>query len=398
MQSILIAAALALGAAVPMSQATAAGTAQQPVKKSLSAPEVVRHYGTLVHANYADSIASAKTMRRAIQAFLSAPSEQGLQRARQAWIDAREYYGQTEAFRFYAGPIDNDDGPEGQINAWPMDESYVDYVEGNPDAGIINNRKEAITKKRLAELNEHDGEENVSTGWHAIEFMLWGQDLSDQGPGNRPYTDYVDGKKPNADRRRQYLKVVTELLIDDLQSVADQWKPGVAGNFRARFEKTPEDALRRIFVGLGSLSRGELAGERLEVAMASRDQEDEHSCFSDNTHRDAVANAQGILNVWLGRYRRLDGSVLQGPGIRDWVAARDSALADRTTRQIAQSVEAAQAIPAPFDQAIQGARDAASRTRIQATIDSLVQQSKDLVEAASAVGIAQLNLVDPKAP
>lgn len=398
MQSILIAAALALGAAVPMSQAIAAGTAQQPVKKSLSAPEVVRHYGTLVHANYADSIASAKTMRRAIQAFLSAPSEQGLQRARQAWIDAREYYGQTEAFRFYAGPIDNDDGPEGQINAWPMDESYVDYVEGNPDAGIINNRKEAITKKRLAELNEHDGEENVSTGWHAIEFMLWGQDLSDQGPGNRPYTDYVDGKKPNADRRRQYLKVVTELLIDDLQSVADQWKPGVAGNFRARFEKTPEDALRRIFVGLGSLSRGELAGERLEVAMASRDQEDEHSCFSDNTHRDAVANAQGILNVWLGRYRRLDGSVLQGPGIRDWVAARDSALADRTTRQIAQSVEAAQAIPAPFDQAIQGARDAASRTRIQATIDSLVQQSKDLVEAASAVGIAQLNLVDPKAP
>ena len=158
MQSILIAAALALGAAVPMSQAIAAGTAQQPVKKSLSAPEVVRHYGTLVHANYADSIASAKTMRRAIQAFLSAPSEQGLQRARQAWIDAREYYGQTEAFRFYAGPIDNDDGPEGQINAWPMDESYVDYVEGNPDAGIINNRKEAITKKRLAELNEHDGE------------------------------------------------------------------------------------------------------------------------------------------------------------------------------------------------------------------------------------------------
>lgn len=150
-------------------------------------------------------------------------------------------------------------------------------------------------------------------------------------------------------------------------------------------------------MGLGSLSRGELAGERLEVALASRDQEDEHSCFSDNTHRDAVTNAQGILNVWQGSYKRLDGSLLQGPGIKDWVAAKDSALADRTTRQIRQSVEAAQAIPAPFDQAIQGARDSASRARIQATIDSLVQQSKDLVEAANAVGITQLNLVDPKA-
>src|SRR5256885_2355128 len=147
----------------------------------------------------------------------------------------------------------------------------------------------------------------------------------------------------------------------------------------------------------GSLSRGELAGERLEVALASRDQEDEHSCFSDNTHRDAVTNAQGILNVWQGSYKRLDGSELQGPGIKDWVASKDSALADRTTRQITQSVQAAQAIPAPFDQAIQGARDSASRAKIQATIDSLVQQSKDLVEAANAVGITQLNLVDPKA-
>ena len=179
--------------------------------------------------------------------------------------------------------------------------------------------------------------------------------------------------------------------------MADQWKPGSPKNSRAQFEKKPDDALRRIFVGLGSLSRGELAGERLEVALASRDQEDEHSCFSDNTHRDAVTNAQGILNVWQGSYKRLDGSELQGPGIKDWVASKDSALADRTTRQIMQSVQAAQAIPAPFDQAIQGARDSASRAKIQATIDSLVQQSKDLVEAANAVGITQLNLVDPKA-
>lgn len=109
MHPILIAAALALGAAAPMSQAAAAGTVQQPVKKSLSVAEVVKHYGTLVHANYSDSISSAKTMQKAIAAFLAAPSEQGLNQARKAWLDAREYYGQTEAFRFYAGPIDNDE-------------------------------------------------------------------------------------------------------------------------------------------------------------------------------------------------------------------------------------------------------------------------------------------------
>ncbi|MBD9403494.1 imelysin family protein [Comamonas sp. CMM02] len=396
MYRYLIASTLALGAvtATPAFAAQPVAAASASASQ-LKAQDVVQHYSTLVYANYSDTITAAKQMQKAIHAFLAQPSQATQDAARQAWLDAREFYGQTEAFRFYDGPIDNEDGPEGQINAWPMDESYVDYVVGDDNAGLINNRKIPITKKRLADLNEHDGEENISTGWHAIEFMLWGQDLSDTGPGARPFTDFIDGKKPNADRRRAYLKVVTELLIDDLQSVADQWKPGMKKNFRAEFSKGGEESLRKIFVGLGSLSRGELAGERLEVAMASRDQEDEHSCFSDNTHRDAVTNAQGIQNVWLGSYKRLDGSELKGPGLRDWVAAHDAVAAQKTSLQIAKSVASAQAIPAPFDQAIQGARDSAARAKIQATIDSLTQQSKDLVDAAKAVGIEQLNLVEP---
>lgn len=395
MYRYLIASALTLGtlAATPASAAPPAAASARP--SALQASAVVQHYSTLVYANYSDTIAAAQQMQKAIHAFLAKPSHATQNAARKAWLDAREFYGQTEAFRFYDGPIDNADGPEGQINAWPMDESYVDYVVGDDNAGLINNRKLPITKERLAALNEHDGEENISTGWHAIEFMLWGQDLDDHGPGARPYTDFVDGKKPNADRRRAYLKVVTELLLDDLQSVADQWKPGVKNNFRAAFDQGGDESLRKVFIGLGSLSRGELAGERLEVAMASRDQEDEHSCFSDNTHRDAVTNAQGIQNVWLGHYQRRNGTVLQGPGLRDWVAAQDPVIAEKTSLQIAKSVASAQAIPAPFDQAIQGARDSAGRAKIQATIDSLTQQSKDLVDAAKAVGFEQLNLVEP---
>lgn len=395
MYRYLIASALTLGtlAATPASAAQPAAASARP--SALQASAVVQHYSTLVYANYSDTIAAAQQMQKAIHAFLAKPSPATQNAARKAWLDAREFYGQTEAFRFYDGPIDNADGPEGQINAWPMDESYVDYVVGDDNAGLINNRKLPITKERLAALNEHDGEENISTGWHAIEFMLWGQDLDDHGPGARPYTDFVDGKKPNADRRRAYLKVVTELLLDDLQSVADQWKPGVKNNFRATFDQGGDESLRKVFIGLGSLSRGELAGERLEVAMASRDQEDEHSCFSDNTHRDAVTNAQGIQNVWLGHYQRRNGTVLQGPGLRDWVAAQDPVIAEKTSLQIAKSVASAQAIPAPFDQAIQGARDSAARAKIQATIDSLTQQSKDLVDAAKAVGFEQLNLVEP---
>jgi putative iron-regulated protein len=372
---------------------------QPPARKATAqagttAATVARHYAHLVQASYDDTLASTLNLQKAVQALIDAPSDDALKAARKAWLDAREFYGQTEAFRFYGGPIDDKNGPEGRINAWPMDESYVDYVKDSPNAGIINNRKTPISKKQLASLNERNGEENIATGWHAIEFLLWGQDLSTTGPGNRSFEDFVDGKRPNADRRRQYLKIVTELLVDDLTTLTKAWAPA-ATSYRAKFERGGMESVRKIFVGLGSLSRGELAGERLEVALASQDQEDEHSCFSDNTHRDVVNNAKGIQNAWLGQYKRADGTTLAGPSLRDMVNDKNPALAERTSKQIAASVAAAEGIQAPFDREITGAKDAPGRLRVQKTIDSLVQQSKDLVESANAAGITKLTLVKP---
>jgi putative iron-regulated protein len=387
---------LALSATLSLLHAPAHAQAAAPAAASAPAAAtyatVATHYAALVHANYSDTLAAAQEMQTTIKAFVAAPSADGLAAARKAWLGAREFYGQTEAFRFYGGPIDDDKGPEGQINAWPLDESYVDYVQGKPKSGLIANTKFKITKTNLAKFNERGGEENISSGWHAIEFLLWGQDLSETGPGNRSFEDYVDGKTPNADRRRHFLTVATELLVDDLNFLVKAWAPGQK-NYRARFEKGGKESVRKIIVGLGSLSRGELSGERMEVALNSQDQEDEHSCFSDNTHRDIVTNATGIQNVWLGQYKKRDGSVLQGPGVRDLVAAKKADLAEKTTAQIAASVAGAEAIPAPFDRAI--AKGSTGRPAIEKTVASLVEQSKLLVESASAVGIAKLTLVEP---
>ena len=381
---------LAAGAAPAFAQNTTA--AQAP---AVQPNDVARHYAALVLAGYEDTLAAAKVLQARIAAFTTSPSQAALDDARRAWLAAREVYGQTEAFRFYGGPIDDAKGPEGRINAWPMDESFVDSVKGRSGSGLINNRKFAITKASLAKQNERGGEENIATGWHAIEFLLWGQDFSDAGPGNRSFEDFVDGKAPNADRRRQYLAVATELLIDDLSFLTRAWAPNVKNNYRARFEQQGNEALRKIFVGLGSLSRGELAGERLEVALASQEQEDEHSCFSDNTHRDVVANATGIANVWFGRYQRADGSVLQGASLRDLVSARNAAVAEQASRDISASVELAGKLQAPFDQEIKGGKDAPGRQRVQALIASLNAQARDLVTAANAVGITKLTLVNP---
>ncbi|HEX4918264.1 MAG TPA: imelysin family protein [Limnobacter sp.] len=356
---------------------------------------VVKGYADLVYANYSDAVQGAQRLQQAIERLVKSPSASGLEAARKAWLDAREVYGQTEAFRFYGGPIDGEDGPEGQINAWPMDESYVDYVTGQPNSGFINNPKFKITRAALIENNERGGEENIATGWHAIEFLLWGQDLNDNGPGQRPYTDYVKGKGVNAERRGAYLLEVSRLLVDDLKSVTAQWAPGKAGNYRAQFEKQSTESIRKMLVGLGSLSRGELAGERLEVALFSQDQEDEHSCFSDNTHRDAVTNAQGILNVWQGRYKRTNGELLKVPALQELVATKSPEIAQKTTQQIQASLKAAETIQAPFDREILGGADAPGPQRIKATVDSLALQSNLIVEAASALGITQLTLTMP---
>lgn len=382
MKSLLLSAAL-----LAVFAATAQTTAPAPV----TAAAVAADYSKLVYASYTDTLTTAQALNTAIAVLNAAPSADGLTQARKAWLEAREFYGQTEAFRFYAGPIDDKNGPEGRINAWPMDEAYVDYVVGKPTSGIINNPKVKITAKALSALNERDGEENIATGWHAIEFLLWGQDLSETGPGDRSFEDFVDGKTPNANRRREYLKVVSELLVNDLTTVTKAWAPD-ANNYRAKFEKSGTSAVRNMLVGVGSLSRGELAGERIEVALASKNQEDEHSCFSDNTHRDIVANATGIENVWLGRFKRADGSLLQGASLRDLVAAQDAATADRTSAHIAASVKAAEGIHAPFDREIV---DSEGRKRVQAVADALKLQSKDFLNAAKAVGITKLTLADP---
>ena len=121
---------------------------------------VVENYAAGAYSSYARSLTSAQAMDAAIDNFLAAPSQPRLDAAKRAWLLARDDYGVTEIYRFYDGPIDNEEtGPEGLINAWPMDEAYVDYVEGNPNAGIINNPDEfpTIDADLLVSLNEEGG-------------------------------------------------------------------------------------------------------------------------------------------------------------------------------------------------------------------------------------------------
>jgi putative iron-regulated protein len=343
----------------------------------------VTTYARIAHASYEDSAAAAHALDAAVQAFVAAPAESSLEAARQAWRAAREPYLQTEVYRFYGGPIDDEDsGPEGLINAWPLDEAYIDYVDGDAAAGIVNDPSKPISAEELQRMNEQGGEENIATGYHAIEFLLWGQDRDPAGPGNRPASDYVVGGAAtagNAERRARYLTTVSRLLVGHLDELVAAWAPD-ADNYRARFAKDePREGLRRILTGMIVLSGFETGGERLQTALDSGDQEDEHSCFSDNTHRDMVQDIQGIQNVYRGSYTRLSGETVSGTGIREVVAALDPQLASRLDQEIAASLAAAQALQPPFDREI-AADNPEGNARVRALVIALRTQERTLQE------------------
>ncbi|MDX5362838.1 MAG: iron-regulated protein [Pseudazoarcus pumilus] len=380
---------------------------------------VVTHYADLAEAMYADSLAAARALQGAVKALVDGPSKTSLEQARQTWLAARVPYQQTEVYRF-GNPVVDD--WEGKVNAWPLDEGLIDYVDAsygtasdeNPlyVANVIGNTEirfgadvvdtSEITKELLTErLHEIGGvEANVATGYHAIEFLLWGQDLNGNGPGagNRPWTDYAQGAQctgGNCERRARYLEVATELLIDDLEWIVAQW--AADGEARQAVTADPARGLSMALTGLGSLSYGELAGERMKLGLILGDPEEEHDCFSDNTHNSHYYDVVGMRAVYLGEYQRRDGTRLQGPSLSALTAAADTALDAEMRSRLDASLAALDAIRAraeageAYDQLI-AAGNTAGNALIQAAIDALTVQTRSIERVVTALALQPIEI------
>lgn len=428
--------------------------------------QVLNTNADVAYASYSDSVSSAEALKVAIDALVATPSQATLTAARNAWKAAREPYGQTEVYRFRASPIDDtnynaadgEDGPEGSINAWPLGEALIDYVVEGADFGadqvgvsghetgvadpipgnnIINTTSitidEALLEKSATAEDEHD----VISGYHAIEFLLWGQDLNADGsatqprdntPGNRPFTDFAQnatctsGATVNADatvctRRATYLQVATTKLINELKVVRDAWAPGAT--YRASFTTVADieagkAKLVEILTGMGTLSEGELAGERMQIALSANSQEDEHSCFSDNTHRDIWLNAEGVSNAFFGKYAGYDSTLdgtddntaraVDGYGIEDYLKdigktelAAQVAAALATTETNYKAIDAAARGGKPVDVVIQDASGADAKP-MRDTIVSLNAQSTLIGKIATELELGDVStVVDPEA-
>ena len=339
-------------------------------------------YIDLVASSYKKAADDAKTLASAVDAFLAAPSDDTLKAARQAWVAARPAYLKTETFRFYDGPIEE---VEGAINAWPMNEAYIDYVEGKPDSGIINDPKFKLDLGGLEGVNQKQDEADVTTGWHAIEFLLWGQDLSPDGPGNRPFTDYIAGAGSN-DRRREYLKLITDELAHELHELEGAWQLQNAAGYAKKLKAMPErEVIGRMVNGMAILAGFEFMSERLAVALDSGDQEDEHSCFSDTTKQDFVYDLAGIKQVWTG-----DNEGGERAGLNDLVRSQDAALADRVDGLLADAETRVAALGDPWDQVLAKPKDSPERKAAEEVVVALQALGSGLRDAGNKLGVLVL--------
>jgi putative iron-regulated protein len=379
---------------------------------------VLKTYADIALAGYEDSLATAKALDAAVDALIAGPSEDTLKAAKAAWLAARAPYQQTEAFRF--GNVIVDEW-EGRVNAWPLDEGLIDYVDAaygtESDANafyavnVIANAKVSaggeeidaatITPALLQSLQEVGGiEANVATGYHAIEFLLWGQDLNGTGPGagKRPATDFDAAACTggNCDRRAAYLAAASDLLVADLEEMVANWTADGAAR-KALAEGEPKAGLSAILTGLGSLSYGELAGERMKLGLLLHDPEEEHDCFSDNTHNSHYYDVLGISNVYNGSYTRVDGSKVEGDSLAALVRDKDAGIAAETEGRIADTLKAAAALKAraeggeAYDQMI-GEGNAAGNAAVQAVIDGLVAQTRSLERVIAALELADVTI------
>ncbi len=319
-------------------------------------------YADIALANYTQAYDDAVALDTAVSKFTTTPTEVTLLSAKTAWITARESYGTTEAYRLSNGPIDSEDegfmqtwdAPEGQLNAWPLNESMIDYTQVQASASVTggniidgsgnfsgfthpNGADEiklgedgtgsiditTINVALLEKFTEVDGDANIATGYHAVEFLLWGQDQDYNNPvndtitngadvaGQRPVSDYLAGNdasgSDNHERRIAFIKAASKLIVDDLAKMKSAWSD-TAGSYRKAIlgggtnAITEDIAIKQILIGIGTFIKSELANERMAVSVQDPSEEDEHSCFSDNTHRDVVLNYQGFKNVLKGEY------------------------------------------------------------------------------------------------
>ncbi len=441
---------LALSAPIILTTAlmTACGSDDDDNNSGVSRAAVKSNYVAMAAAAYTDSVSTAETLQTAITAFVAMPNDETLEAARAAYKEARVPYQQSEIMRWdetitathtpATGGLASIDDREGQVNAWPLDETLINEIIADAESAAISADSLATENGGLtadqqveialiedpadkqAKIDEY-GEANVTTGFHAIEFMLWDRVTNATGPGSRAAAEFVcvDLETTKTEcRNGDYLKAAAELLVSDLKAMQAEWTNTEAGTLAHNFLES-DTGIDYMAQAMASMAVGELGGARLSAGLwrdltavtgeiKPGDHEEEHDCFSDLSHVAVYYNFQSLMNAFYGSYTKLDGTTVSGASLGDYINSIDSSLYNKiddvlqaTSKNMQIVYDAGEATPGKsFDQIITDSQEfyentvaerSAELIAVEAAISELAKIEAIILDVKDALSLVAVN-------
>ena len=315
-------------------------------------------YVNLVSETYTAALDAANGLKDAIAALADDPTAAGIEAARAAWADARGTYLRTEAFLFYAGPVDGPGGPFPRLNGWPVDPAAID--------AILADSEQSLNFRAIARLNSIEPPITITTGLHVIEYLLW-------GGGDAIGTDAFAGDA--GARRADYAKALAQLLVNDLSVVTAAWAPG-ANNYRASVETMDQrNALGRAFNGMTVLLGYEIPLRRIGAGLFPANENFQPSPFSQTSAEDLRFAFEGAVDV----YRRA--------GLETLLRETDPELEAKVAGGFAAATAAIAELNAPYERFLAPPAGSAERLAAEAAVKALTNLARDLRQAGNRLGI-----------
>lgn len=330
-------------------------SSNDPNAFSYDARSQVSAYVDLVSATYVEAQTAAVALRDAIATLRNAPSAGTLEAARNAWLDARAAYLKTEAFQFYAGPVDGPGGPLPRLNGWPVDTTVVD--------GLIADTSQSLGFRSLAQVNRVEPPANITTGLHVLEYLLWGDGAaSPESFATQP-------------RRGEYAAAAAQLLSNDLGLVAAAWAPG-SNNYRASVESMDQrNALGRAFNGMTVLLGYEVPLRRIGAGLFPANRNFQPSPFSNTSELDNRFSFEGAKHVYFET------------GIDRLLTATDPVLAGKIATGFDRAEAAVMAMNAPYERFLAPVSGSPERATAEAAVRALTDLARDLRQAGNRLGV-----------
>ena len=207
---------------------------------SASAKEIALEYVQQIDTDFKQAGIEIEKFQSSIATLTDQTNIENLNLSKQAWLNAHSAYELTTLHRYYATQLMGEQDSlvlmqlQYQINHWPIVPGYIDYVDGYPDSGIVHDINVNLDADSLREQHGSFDVSEVTLGFHAIEFLLWGYDADSVA---RPATDFdavleltpkeIESgytlEQLSNNRRRLFLSVVVDTLVKDFLALQSLW-------------------------------------------------------------------------------------------------------------------------------------------------------------------------------